>query len=88
MRAFLLACLAVVVIGAGSYFAVNVTQEPSGLAYTTEGVRIDPSWAWRSAGTTEPTTAAEECHVRKPWGWFFVDFGRPHGEPAACRISQ
>lgn len=88
MRAFLLACVAIVVIGACGYLVVNTKQESSGSAFTTDGTRIDPSWAWRTAGTKEPTTPAEECAMRKPWGWFFVDFGRPRGEPIACRISQ
>ncbi len=88
MRAFLLACLAIVVVGAGGYLFVNAMQQPSGAAYATDGARISPSWAWRSTGTAEPATAAEECDMRKPWGWFFVDFGRPRGEPVACRLSQ
>jgi hypothetical protein len=88
MRAFLLACLAIVVIGACGYLAVNTKQESSGSAYTTDSARIDPSWAWRATGTKEPITPAEECDMRKPWGWFFVDFGKPRGESAACRISQ
>lgn len=88
MRAFLLSCLAIVVIGAGGYLVVNAMQQPSGVAYTTDGARISTNWAWRSTGTKEPTTSTEECDMRKPWQWIFVDFGKPRGEPAACRISQ
>jgi hypothetical protein len=88
MRAFLLACLAIVIIGAGGYFFVNSMQEPSGVAYTTTGARINTSWAWRSTGIKEPVTASEECDMRKPWGWIFVDFGKPRRESAVCRISQ
>ena len=88
MRVFWLSCLAIVVIGTGGYFLVNAAQQPSGVAFATDGARIETSWAWRSAGTSEPTTTAEECAVRKPWGWIFVDFGRPRGESPACRISQ
>ena len=40
MRAFLVACLAVIVIGAGGYFFLNAMQEPTGVAYTTDGARI------------------------------------------------
>jgi hypothetical protein len=88
MRAFLLACLAIVIIGAGGYLFVNSMQEPSGVAYSTDGARITASWSWRSTGIKEPVTAREECEMRKPWGWIFVDFGKPRGESAVCRISQ
>jgi hypothetical protein len=88
MRVFLLACLAIVVIGIGGYFVANAAQQPSGVAFATDGARIDTSWAWRSAGRSEPATAAQECSLRKPWGWIFVDFGKPRSESAACRISQ
>jgi hypothetical protein len=88
MRAFWLACLATIVVGAGGYFFVNVMQQSSGVAYATDGARIAPSWAWRSTGISEPTTPAEECDTRKSWQWIFVDFGTPRGEPAGCRISQ
>jgi hypothetical protein len=88
MRAFLLACLAIVVIGAGGYLGLNTLQQPSGRAYSTEGARIDANWAWRSTGIKEPTTEAEECDPRRPWQWFFVDFGKPRGESVTCRISQ
>jgi len=90
MRAFLVACLAIVAIGAGGYFFLGAMQEPSGVAYTTEGARIDTSWVWRSvpgpggAGETAPSV----CNPRKTWQWAFVDLGRPEGESATCSISQ
>ena len=43
MRAFLVACVAVVVIGAGGYFFLNSFQEPSGVAFTTNAVRNQPA---------------------------------------------
>ena len=43
MRAFLAACLAIVIIGAGGYFSVNAMQQPAGVAFSTTGVRIDPA---------------------------------------------
>jgi hypothetical protein len=95
MRAFLVACLAIVVVAVGGYFFVNAMQESSGLAYATDGARINTSWAWRSVsgptGASEPGTQpaqAHECDARKTWQWIFVDFGRPDGESAACSISQ
>ncbi len=104
MRAFLAACLAIVVIGAGGYFALSVLQRPTGVAYTTDGARISPRWSWRAvfretktsgpAVKTGMTTAEEPgelaigCDMRTAWQWIFVDFGRLEGEPAACSVSQ
>lgn len=104
MRAFLAACLAIVVIGAGGYFSLNAMQKPTGVAYTTDGTRINPRWTWRSvfrrAGTSgsatktalnisaAPAEMAEECDVRTASQWIFVDFGAPDGEPAICSDSQ
>jgi hypothetical protein len=90
MRAFLLACLMILVVGGGGYFFLGSMQQSSGAAFATDGARINPSWAWRSAsarpGATE--TAQAECDRRKAWQWIFVDLGRPQGESAACSISQ
>jgi len=86
MRAYLLACLAIVVVGAGGYFLLNAVQQPSGTAFATDGARISPNWAWRAPSTATPPTAA--CDPRKSWQWFFVDLGSPEGESATCSISQ
>jgi hypothetical protein len=103
MRAFLLACLAIVVVGTAGYFFLNSMQTPTGIAYATDGARISPKWSWRSvfhrakaAATTKtamniPEPAgdmAEECDVRTAWQWIFVDFGSPDGESEVCSISQ
>lgn len=40
MRVFLAACLAIVVLAVAGYFATNMMQTPSRVAYTTEGARI------------------------------------------------
>jgi hypothetical protein len=103
MRAFLAACLGIIVIGIAGYFSVNTLQKPSGIAYTTDGARISPQWSWRSVfrGTAGPATTGtatkiseatnemvEECEARTPWQWVFVDFGKPEGEPTTCAASQ
>jgi hypothetical protein len=95
MRAFLLACLAVFVIGAGGYFFLNAMQEPTGVAYSTDGARISTNWAWRSVSNSSgasdlatKSTQADVCDMRKTWQWIFVDFGRPDGESVMCSISQ
>jgi hypothetical protein len=104
MRAFLMACLAIVVIGTGSYFFLDTLQKPSGIAFSTDGARIDPQWAWRSvsrhAGSDEsatqtamnvpeaPSDLAYKCEARSTSQWIFVDLGTPDGEPAICSDSQ
>ena len=44
MRAFLVAWIAIMAIGVMSHFALSALQRPTGLAYTADGVRIDPAW--------------------------------------------
>jgi hypothetical protein len=104
MRAFLVACLAIIIIGAGGFFSLNAVQTPTGVGFTTDGARINPKWSWRSvfrhANTSRPVTElatkipaapgglTEECDVRTAWQWIFVDFGSPDGEPEACSASQ
>jgi hypothetical protein len=104
MRAFLTACLAMIVIGTGGYFFLDSMQKPSGIAFSTESARIDPQWSWRSefrqAGTGNSATQtamtvpearsawAEECELRSTPQWIFVDLGTPKGEPAVCSDSQ
>jgi hypothetical protein len=85
MRAFLLACAAYILVGAGAYFSLNMLQKPSGDAYTRETARIDPGANWRLATTTSP---AQTCKQRTVSQWFFVDFGDPAGEPPACSDLQ
>jgi hypothetical protein len=95
MRAFWVACLAIVAISAGSYFFLSAVQEPTGVAFATDGARIDTSWAWRSllspTSESEPgakTAQAEACDLRKTWQWIFIDFGRRNGESGTCWASQ
>ena len=90
MRAFLVACLAIVAVAVGGYLFLGTMQQPSGVAYATDGARIDTSWAWRSvSGPTGAGAAAQAgCDMRKSWQWIFVDLGRPEGEAAVCSISQ
>src|SRR6266498_1072678 len=47
MRAFLAACAAAIILAVCGVLALGVAQKPSGTAFSTEGVRIDPSWSWR-----------------------------------------
>ena len=77
MRAFLIACFAIVILGAAGYFFLGAMQDPAGFAFSTQGARITPNWAWRSVGyPTVPRigVAAENvCITPKAWQWIFVD---------------
>jgi len=44
LHLFLAACVAIIIIGVMSHFALSALQRPTGLAYTADGVRIDPAW--------------------------------------------
>jgi hypothetical protein len=90
MRAFLTACVAMLAVAVGGYFAVNSVQQPSGLAFASGGARIDPSWSWRSIIPSAGTSAATDhpCDARRVSQWIFVDFGDPNGESRICSISQ
>jgi cytoskeletal protein CcmA (bactofilin family) len=44
IHVFIAACVAIIIIGVTSHFVLSALQQPTGLAYTTDGVRIDPSW--------------------------------------------
>jgi hypothetical protein len=100
MRAFLLACLALVAVGAGGYFTLASLQQSSGSAFTTDGARIDPQWTSRgiipsnATPATSPDVAAapsdlvDKCDPRTASQWIFLDLGTPRGEPGLCSISQ
>jgi hypothetical protein len=47
MRAFLAACAVVIVLAACGMLALSAAQKPSGVAFATDGARINPHWAWR-----------------------------------------
>ncbi len=48
MRVFLAACIAIMAISVVGYFALSAIQQPTGLAYATDAVHVDPSWIERS----------------------------------------
>ena len=79
MRAFLLACVATVVIGAAGYFTLASMQKSTGVAFATDGARINPQWTWRAvfrrhlaapiqaggmAIPAAPSELVDECDVR------------------------
>jgi cytoskeletal protein CcmA (bactofilin family) len=48
LQVFLAACLAIIAIGIMSHLVLSAIQRPTGLAYASDRVRIDPSWTERS----------------------------------------
>jgi cytoskeletal protein CcmA (bactofilin family) len=44
VQVFAAACLAIIMIGIMSHFALNTIQRPTGIAYASDAVRIDLSW--------------------------------------------
>jgi hypothetical protein len=61
MRAFLAACAAVIVLAAGGVLALGAMQRPLGIAFSTDGARINPAWSWRQVfrHTRKPPPGAE-----------------------------
>jgi cytoskeletal protein CcmA (bactofilin family) len=66
LRAFLVACVAIMPIGVMGHFVLSALQQPTGLAYTTDNVRIDPGWMERSTQVswTELLPGPESTAVR------------------------
>jgi len=81
MGAFVAACLAFIVLGAGGFFALSEMQQSTGAALTSGAARIDPSWSSRTQGD-------EACEPRPSWQLFSIDFGTAKGEAKACSVSQ
>jgi hypothetical protein len=90
MRAYLAACLAIVIIAAAGYFSLGAVQQPAGVAFSTGAVRINPDWTSRAVLSNkvagDPPT--HQCTPRTASQWFFVDLQDPRGEPDLCSISQ
>ncbi len=86
MRVFLIACLAIVVIGVGAFLTLGAVQKPAGSVYTTDGARISPKWSWRQV-IARPKTAPQNVSMAMPavgvvsedcsagaWAYILVDF--------------
>jgi len=98
MRAFLAACAVTIILAACGLLALGAIQKPAGLAFSTDGVRIDPSWNWRQAfggsasnlqdkNAATPHPGPENCENINAYRWLFIDFGEAK-ENAACLVSQ
>lgn len=100
MRAFVVACLAVLIIGVGSLFTLNSFQRPAAAAYSTDGARINPKWSWRNLLRRKPPSASQgvnvaglqggpggeqdDCAQETALAWLFVDFGSSPNEAPGC----
>jgi hypothetical protein len=99
MRAFIVACLAVIVIGVGGLFTLNSFQRPAATAYSTDGARINPKWSWRNmlrravpsvsqsvnTASLQGTMAEQdECATATALAWLFVDFGNSPNDAPGC----
>jgi hypothetical protein len=86
MRAFLLACLAAIILAGGGFLALGALQKPSGVAFATDGARINPHWAWRQTfrrawrnpppATGHPLSAEELSAARAQLG------------PESCEVAE
>jgi hypothetical protein len=104
MRAFLIACLAIIVLAGGAFYALGAVQRTSGVAYTTDGARISPKWSWRqmisrAKGMPKTATAsmvmpvadedlAEDCGTSTAWSMILADFVGTPTADPACQTSS
>jgi hypothetical protein len=98
MRVFLISCLAVVVLAVGAFLALNAVQKPTGVKYSTDGVRIDKNWTFRQVFTRakpSPKTVAmampasdglaeEGCDVSSAWSLILADFSSSATADPGC----
>ncbi len=76
MRAFLAACVVALVLAVCAVIALGAVQKPSGVAFSTDGARINPHWAFRQV-------------FRRAWRNPPAAVGRPQSaeELAAARVQ-
>ena len=99
MRAFLVACLAVIVIGVGGLITLNSFQRSAASAYSTDGARINQKWSWRNlirrsvpsvsqsmnvASLLGTMAEQDECAQATALAWLFVDFSNSPNEAPGC----
>jgi hypothetical protein len=90
MRAFIIACAVTIVLAVGGVLALQVSQKPTGMAFSSEGVRINPTWSYRKVIRRKPPSPGREVMSKQeimsatgdievecedPSGYLFVDFG-------------
>jgi hypothetical protein len=83
MRAFLAACLALILIAVGGVVALGSVQKPAGIAYVGTGARVDPSWSWRTQSTASHKAGeAATAPCNGTWAMIRADFrGSPTADP-------
>src|SRR5262249_4475356 len=104
MRAFLAACAAAIILAIVGVFLLGAVQRPAGAAFSTEGVRINPSWSWRqmfrktvsnAPGSSAPSgqTEAAMAHVgpegcEETNAYRWIFLDLGENESEACAASQ
>jgi hypothetical protein len=98
MRVYLIACVAIVVIGLAALLTLYPLQKrASEKAFTTEGARITPSWSARQifsrpkpapktvamATPTSEGMAEDQC-ASSAWTMILADFSTSLTDEAAC----
>lgn len=92
MRAFIIACVAALVIAIAAVASLGLVQRSSAAAFTTDATRINPSWTLRPPAAQAPTRGAspgaaasgmhEECSAMTMWQMIRGDLGM--SRPAGC----
>ena len=83
MRAFLIACAAVIIIAACGVLALGAFQKSAGLAFSTDGARINPSWSWREVfRTSELSPTGPQAPSGQDKG------AMPHLGPQSCKETS
>jgi hypothetical protein len=73
MRSFLLACAVMIVLAVGGVLALQGWQKPTGMAFSSDGVRINPTWSYRKV-IRRTGDIEVECEDPSS-GYLFIDFG-------------
>jgi hypothetical protein len=76
MRSFLIACAAMIALAVGGALVLGVAQMPTGVAFSTDGARINPTWSYRKGRSAQPPPSGSEIEVECETSWYlFVDLG-------------
>jgi hypothetical protein len=83
MRAFLASCAVAIVLAIAGVFLLGTAQRSAGTAFSTEGVRIDPTWSWRQMFRP---TASSAPGSRAPSGQ--TEGAMAHVGPESCEETN
>jgi hypothetical protein len=94
MRAFIISCLAIIVVAIGAFWILGSAQKPADVAFSTPETRVDPGQGWRQEVSAKPgaqtssmskmSEAAPAASCGKPDAWTYMVtdfFGTPTADP-------